>query len=169
LTHDLGRAARWLALPTVALAAIALLAPGRFELAVWIYALILAGAIIAMALLALRRAFPPESTLHVLEPVPRPTARPLSLVRTHNAVVLGSASSFDLHYRLAPRLRTIAAGLLSSRRGVSLATDADRAAAILGPDAWELVRPDRPAPPDRLAAGIPPQRLAGVVDALERI
>jgi hypothetical protein len=164
---DLSGAIRWLALPTVALAGVALLAPGRFELALRIYALLVATAVVVLALLALRRAFPPESALRATGPVPRRTLAPPSLARAHNEVVLGVASSFDLHYRLVPRLRAIAAGLLSSHRNVSLATDPERAAAVLGPGAWALVRPDRPAPRDRLTTGIPPRELAAVVDALE--
>jgi hypothetical protein len=63
----------------------------------------------------------------------------------------------------------VAAGLLSSRRRVSLELDRGTARAILGEDVWELVRPDRPPPEDRLAKGIPPRELARVVDALEAI
>jgi hypothetical protein len=167
--RDLRGAVRWLVLPTIALAGMALLAPGRFELALRIYALVLAGVVIVVALLALRRAFPPESALEVVEPAQRRPLRPTSLGRTHNEVVLGMASSFDLHYRLVPRVRMVAAGLVSSRRNVQLATDPERAAEILGPEAWELVRPERPAPQDRLTTGISPRELAVVVDALEAV
>lgn len=169
MRRDLLGAIRWLAIPTVALALVAALAPGRFELALRIYALLVATAVIVLALLALRRSFPPESVLRASTPPPRRTLKPPSLARAHNEVVLGVASSFDLHFRLVPRLRTIAAGLLSSRRNVSLTTDRERAAAVLGPQAWELVRPDRPAPQDRLTTGIPPRDLAVVVDALEAV
>lgn len=169
MSRDLRGAIRWLALPTVGLAGVALLAPGRFELALRIYALLVATAIIVLALLALRRTFPPESALRETGPAQRRPLRPSSLARTHNEVVLGVASSFDLHYRLVPRLRAIAAGLLSSRRNLSLAADPERSAAVLGEDAWELVRPDRPTPQDRLTTGIPPRELAVVVDALEAV
>ena len=56
-----------------------------------------------------------------------------------------SPGSFDLHYRLVPRLRSIAAGLLASRRRVSLERESRRRRRpILGDTTWELVRPDRP-------------------------
>jgi hypothetical protein len=58
---------------------------------------------------------------------------------------------------------------LRSRRNVSLAENTDTARAILGEETWELVRPDRPAPEDRLAKGIAPSELGKVVDALEAV
>jgi hypothetical protein len=94
---------------------------------------------------------------------------PTSLARIELETALGSAGTFDLHYRLVPRLRSIARGLLSSRRRMSLEQDPQSARAILGQDAWELVRPDRPPPEDRLADGIPARDLARTVDALEAI
>ena len=42
-------------------------------------------------------------------------------------------------------------------------------ATAVGPDVWELVRPDRPPPADRRARGIPPAQLRRVVESLERI
>ena len=93
---------------------------------------------------------------------------PPSLARIELEAALGVTGSFDLHHRLVPRVRSIAAGLLASRRRVSLDADPAAAQAILGDTTWELVRPDRPAPEDRLARGIAQQELAQVVDALER-
>jgi hypothetical protein len=167
--RDLGGALRWLATPTIALGVVAGLAPGRFELALRIYALLLAAAVIVLALLALRRAFPAETALQLSESTQPPPLRPASLARTHNAVVLGLASSFDLHYRLVPRLRGTATGLLAARRGISLEASQDAARALLGEETWDLVRPDRPAPQDRLAPGIERERLARVVGAMEAI
>ena len=76
------------------------------------------------------------------------------------------SSAFDVHYRLRPALVELAAGLLSSRRGIELETDPARARAVLGDDVWELVRPDRPQPTERDAAGIDPASLDRVVEAL---
>lgn len=94
---------------------------------------------------------------------------PPSLARLETLAALGVGNSFDLQFRFIPRLRTITAGLLASRRRVEL--DADQAVArrILGEETWELVRPARPAPGDRIARGITPSELSGVVDALEAI
>jgi hypothetical protein len=167
--RDLAGAARALVLPTIALLGIAAFVPGRLALGVRIYALVLGGAVVIVLVLALRRAYPRESELHATTSRSTRVAPPASLGRIELLSALAVASAFDLHYRLVPRLRTVATGLLSSRRRVSLALDPDGARAILGEHAWELVRPDRPPPEDRLAAGITSRELARVVDALEAI
>ena len=97
---------------------------------------------------------------------PRP---PPTLLRLEQACALGVARSFDLHYRVRPRLREIAAPLLATRRGVTLDGDRDAARNILGEETWELVRADRPLPEDRLASGIPVATLREVVESLERL
>ena len=170
MRRDLRTAAiRVVAPATIALVVVAVVAPGRVELALRIYALLVAVVVIVLALLALRRAFPPETALAAAGPRRRSSQQPASLARAENEVALAVASTFDLHYRLVPRLRDTAAGLLASRRHVSLEASPDTARAVLGEEAWELVRPDRPAPQDRLASGIERERLARVVDALEAI
>jgi len=166
---DLVGAVRGLVLPTLALLGVAALAPGRLELALRIYALVVAGTVVVLALLALDRAFPRETRLDGTRTRPRPAARPPSLARAQNEVALGIASSVDLHYRLVPRLRRIASGLLASRRNVSLADRPDQARAALGDQTWGLVRPDRAAPQDRLTAGLPARELEHVIDALESV
>jgi hypothetical protein len=167
--RDVLGAVRALAVPTIALLGIALVAPGRLELAVRIYALVLCAAIIVVLLLALHRAYPDETALG--QPPRRVVRRmpPPSLGRIEHETALAIAGSFDLHFHLVPRLRAIAAGLLTSRRNVSLEEAPETAREVLGENAWELVRPDRPAPEDRLAKGIPPRELAHVVDALEGV
>jgi hypothetical protein len=166
---DLLGAARVLVVTTLALLGVAAVAPGRLELALRIYALIVAGTVIVLALLALGRAFPPESRLDVTGTRRRPPARPPSLARAQNEVVLGIASSVDLHYRLVPRLRRIASGLLAGRRSLSLTSQSEQARAVLGDQTWELVRPERPAPQDRLTTGIPARDLERVIAALESV
>ena len=44
-------------------------------------------------------------------------------------MTLGTASAYDLHYRLRPTLREIAAGLLADRRGIGLDGEPERARA----------------------------------------
>jgi hypothetical protein len=166
---DLRGAARALALPTAALLAIAAFAPGRVTLGARIYVLILSAVIIVVLLRALRRAYPAEHVLHEQTARLPASARPTSLARIENDAALAVASSFELHYKLVPRLRALATGLLYSRRNVSLTAHPDLAATTLGGDAWELVRPDRPAPEDRLAKGIGTSELDRVVDALEAV
>ena len=168
MRKDLFTAVRSLVVPTIGLIGLAIVAPGRLEVGVRIYALVLSAAAIVVLLRALRRAYPPETALH--EPATTAPERrpPPTLGRIEHEVALGIAGSFDLHYRLVPRLRSVAAGLLEARRKVSLA-QVDTAHALLGEEAWALVRPDRPAPQERLGRGVPPRELERVVDALEAI
>jgi hypothetical protein len=167
--RDLFGAARALVLPTLGLIGLALIAPGRLELGVRIYELILCATAIVLVLLALRRAYPGET------PLPRSASGgaqrtlPPDLERIEHDVALAVAGSFDLHYRLVPRLRALATGLLSARRSISLEKSPEEAHAIIGDEAWELVRPGREAPRERLGKGIAASDLVRVVDSLEGI
>ena len=167
MRRDLLAAARFLVVPTLAVAGFAIFAPGRAELALRIYALVVSATAIAVLVVALRRAYPEETPLLEAAPTAPTRAAPPSLRRIEHAMALGVASSFDLHFRLAPRLRAVAAGLLQARRGSSLSDDAARD--VLGDEGWGLVRPDRPAPGNRLAKGAEPAELERVVHALEAV
>jgi hypothetical protein len=79
------------------------------------------------------------------------------------------ASVDDEYVRLRPLVRDIARQRLADHTGVRLETAPDEAAAMLGPEVWDLVRPDRERPADQHARGISPARLRAVVEALERI
>ena len=170
MKRPLVAALKSLVVPTAAVVVVAGLAPGRASLALRIYALLVCGTALVLALLALRRAFPPEQPLRVY-PRARPERRspPSSLARIEHEAALGVSGAFDLHYRLVPRLRSIASGLLESRRRISLERQPQAARAALGESTWALVRPDRSAPDDRLARGIPPDELARVVESLETV
>ncbi len=167
---DLVRAAKFLVPATLALVFVAAFLPGRLELAARIYALVLSGLVLMLAIAALRGAYPPATAL-------RPKSRrraerrrlPPTLARIEQETALGVAGSFDLHHHLRPRLRAIASALLGTRRGVSLDGDPEGARRFLGDETWELVRRDRPPPEDRLARGLPPSALQRVVDSLEQI
>ena len=91
-------------------------------------------------------------------------ARPASLARVEREVTLATGTAFDLHYRLRPVLEPIAAGLLL-RRGVDL----ERGRELLAAETWDLVRPDRPAPRDRTAPGLPLAEVERVVADLEQL
>ena len=90
--------------------------------------------------------------------------------REHLDRVVSAATSHagDLHLRLRPILREIAADGLR-RRGVELDAQPQAAQALLAPDTWELVRPDRPRPDDAFARGLAPARLDAVLDDLEAL
>jgi hypothetical protein len=91
------------------------------------------------------------------------------LTRQEREVALSVDASFDLHVRLRPTLRLIAAHRLAAQRGIDLDREPERAREVLGDETWELVREDREPPEDRFARGIPVDRLENVVEALERI
>lgn len=170
MKRDLGSAAKVLVLPTLILLLTVGVVPGRLPLVIRLYALVVCAVALGLGLLALRRAYPRATPL-------RPGAGtgsrrrkpPPTLARLEDELALGVARAFDLHHRLVPRLRAIAAGLLSSRRRTSLDAEPDEARSILGEETWELVRPDRPPPEDRLAPGIPPEGLTRVVESLETV
>ena len=170
MKRDVYAAMRFLALPTVMLVVIAAAAPGRLELAARIYALIVGGVGLTVAIRALRRLDSPETPLRTRRgAVDRRRRPPPSLARFEQLAALGVASSFDLQYRLAPHLRELASGLLASRRRIDLAADRESARRILGDETWDLVRPGRPVPEDRLSRGLAPAHLTRVADSLERI
>jgi hypothetical protein len=150
-------------LVTVVFVALLVLQPFGRELALHLYLLALGGLVMLAAVAALpsraRSGF--DAALGRQPPEPR---RPPQLERTERTVTLGVANSFDLHARLRPLLREIAAARLA-RRGIEL--DSPRGREALGEDAWELLRPDRPVPHDRFAAGVEEQRLRRLVEFLE--
>jgi hypothetical protein len=98
---------------------------------------------------------------------PRKTARarPAELVRTERDLTLSSTNAGDLHTRLLPQLREVAAARLAARHDADLADARD----VVGDEAWEYLRADRPAPDDRTAHGLPLRRIASLVDAIERL
>jgi hypothetical protein len=96
---------------------------------------------------------------------PAKPTRPSELVRIEREITLGASSAGHLHTRLLPLLRDAAA----ARLGIDFELHPGRAQAALGDETWELVRPDRLAPADRNAAGLPIRRVRTVVDQLERL
>jgi hypothetical protein len=170
MRRALGRAARILAVPTLAVGFVFAFVPGRAEVAVRVYALVVAAVVLGLFVGGLRRAYPRETPA-------RPAGSraggrrsvPPTLGRLEQEIALGVAGTFDLHHRLRPRLRALASGLLAASRGVDLDRDPERARRALGDEAWDLTRSDRPAPTDRLARGIPIRDLDRVVESLERL
>ncbi len=130
--------------------------------------LIVAGAIATVIAVAALTAWLPVGAP---PPPPRPDAtsrsRPSQLLRIERIVDRSGESGLATHTQLRPLLREIADTRLA-RRGLRLDRD-DEAQALLGPQAWELVRPDRPAPPDGRGGGIPPRELDAVLDRLEAL
>jgi hypothetical protein len=141
--------------------------PGRRELALDLFLLLIASGAVLSLVRALAAATPRA------EPEPAPRQRRSSqrlpeLERTERAVLLSASNAFDVHFRLRPILREIAAQRLSTRRGLSLDGDA-AARTVLGEPTWELVRADREPPDLRFGPGVVARDLREVVAALERI
>ena len=111
-----------------------------------------------------------------LPPLRRAAAAPASTVgegtgdrERLDRVVSGATShAGDVHLRLRPILREVAIDGLR-RHGVELDADPARAQERLAPATWELVRPDRPAPADAFARGLPAEQLDLVLDDLEAL
>jgi hypothetical protein len=165
------RVTQLLLLPTIALAGALALAPERATLAVHVWLLVIL-ALSLLAYLAIVQAAYPRTPSAFAAGLRRPSVvaeRPAALARLEREVSMAGSAAFDVHYRLRPAITELAAELLSARRGIDLAHDPERAKAVLGQDAWELVRPDRPQPSERHGAGIDEATLGRVVTALERV
>jgi hypothetical protein len=146
--------------------------PGRAEVVVRIYVLLLAAFVLAHLLSRLRTSLPERTTSPVdaaLDRRPRSALRVPELERIEREVTLGQSTSFDLHFRLRPTLRRIAYELLRARRGIDLDANPEAARRALGDETWDLVRVDREPPHDRFAKGIDLELLRHVVVSLETL
>lgn len=103
-----------------------------------------------------------------LRPRVRTDLWPAQLVRLERIVEWSGSSGLDAHSRLRPVLVEIANTRLA-RRGLRLERDVGEARRLLGPKAWDLVRPDRPPPEDRDAPGIALGDLEEILNRLEAL
>jgi hypothetical protein len=156
---------------TTVLLVLIVLVPSRRSLFVGIYELVLA-AIAVGALVGSFRIFEPRLGMRSpfeREPEKNEEPQPIAeLDRIDRLVVLGGANEFDLHYRLRPLLRQIAAERLQDLYGIDLDRDPERARPLLGEGLWEVVRPDRQVG-RRSRPGLPATELAGHVARLEQL
>lgn len=159
-------------LATAALLGALALFPGERWLAIRIYLL----AIAALALIALVRiagaAYPAAGDAAfdlALRARPGNADRLEDLDRLTRLVTFASWSAVDWRYRLGPILREIAAHRLATRRGIDLDTQPEAARTVLGPEAWELVRPVQLDPSHRHGPGVELRRLAALIATLEEI
>lgn len=165
------RVTELLGLPTIALGVALVLVPDRAALAVHVWLLVVLG-LALLALLGLARSAYPRTTSPFVASLRQPQVaaeRPGTLARLEREVSIATSSEFDVHHRLRPAVTELAAGLLSSRRGIDLEREPERSRAALGDDIWDLVRPDRPRQLDKLGGGMDEDRLTRIVTALERI
>ena len=98
----------------------------------------------------------------------RAAPRPAPLERIERVVAAARETAGEVHVRVRPLLREIAGPLLR-RQGVRLDSEPDRARALLGDELWDVVRPDRPRPPERRDPGLELTRLERFIGRLERL
>jgi hypothetical protein len=158
-------------LATMFLVAAVLVFPARRHTFFGVYELVLGAIALAALVGSLRalqsRGWEARSPFDPRHEPPDPTVPVAELERIDRLVVLGSSNSFDLHFRLRPLLRQVAAERLHSR-GVPLDRETERARELLGDEVWELVRADRELG-QRSGPGIGLTELDRVVSALEEL
>jgi hypothetical protein len=151
--------------------AVVLIGVDRRDLVLDAY-LVFAGGLVALAAARISsRAFPrPRGTVPaLLSPPPRRYVHPEPLLLAEDDVALAQADQFDVHFRLRPQFREIAAAGLAMQTGIELDREPERARERLSPETWELIRPDRPRPEGAGASGMSTASLSAVIDELERI
>lgn len=165
------RAVKWGLLVTAAAGVAAVASSGAHAIVLDVYLLCI-GAVVLLALVRSTRAQAPaqrtspfDATLAAMRRAPAELGEP-ALVRE---LELSTYNAFHFYARLRPLLRDVAAHRLRSGYGVELDAEPARARELVGSDAWDVVRPDRQPPPDRLASGPTLAELRVVVDELEAI
>ena len=157
---------------TVAAAVALLVLPGRAEIVLDIYVLVIGGFALGVLVAAVRRANPVAASSpfeRALRERERRPERLPDLERIERELTLACQTAADVHFRLRPRLRRVAARLLSAKRGLDLDADPPAARRVLGDELWELVRADREPPHRRDAPGLSLPESERIVAALESV
>lgn len=164
MKHVRWDAVAWIVMAAIGFIIAALAIPGDRRIEFHVFVLAVGAILMSTAISAVRSAVPrgrrSELTraLDAKEPEPPEVD---DLLRMERIVTMGVGSAHDLHARLLPLLRDIAA------------TRLERAGQRPGPDTlgrwWELLRPDRPAPVDRFAPGIREAELRALVGDLQKL
>lgn len=154
----------WIVTATLVFVAVALALPGDRRIAFHIYILVVGAIVMSAVISAVTGAVPRDRRSQLeraLDAKPEPAHEVDELLRMERVVTMGVGSAIDLHVRLLPLLRDIAAARLE-RQGRRPGP------ATLG-RWWELLRPDREPPADRFAPGIPEAQLRELVADLGRM
>jgi hypothetical protein len=160
------------ALATVALVVLLALRPLSTSRAFAIWTLLVAGIALTALVRLSRGGNGPRHARRfesALRGRPEPSSEPVEILRMERELVLGIADAAHAHRRLLPLLRAAAAARLASRHGIELEHRREAARTLLGDEAWELLRPDRPPPADRHGPGMPRERLVAVIERLESL
>ena len=165
---------RWglgVAAATIALLASWWIAPGRRELELDLFVLVVGGISLLAMTSWLKQIAPPggRSELEAaLVSHPRPSPNVQELDRLERELSMGAARAFDLHSRVRPVLREVASAGLA-RRGLELDTRAVPVRELLGDELADLLDPDRQLPDDRQAPGPGLDRIGAAIERLERL
>jgi hypothetical protein len=147
------------------------IAPGRRELELDLFVLVLGGMSV-LALTSWLKQVAPADERSELEAALVPHARQSPTVqeldRLERELSMGAARAFDLHSRVRPILREVAAARLA-RRGLELDPRNEPVRELLGDELADLLDPDRQLPDDRQAAGPGLERLGATIERLERL
>ena len=137
-------------------------------LAIWI--VLVAAIVLTLLVREPRSGGQPRSRFEAaLRGRPAATPVPVELLRMERELELGIAGAGSAYHRLLPLLRSAAAARLATRHGIELERRPDAAQALLGEDAWELLRPDRPEPADRFDPGVPRDRVTAAIERVESL
>lgn len=137
-----------------------------------IYLLVLLGVVmlalfrVARELRKSRAVSPFEAALVAMRTPHQEETAPLDAERD---IELSRIETLHFHVRVRPVLREIAAHRLRTRYAVELDREPERARELLPSDVWDVVRPERPFPSDRLAAGPTLAEQRKLLDGLEAI
>ena len=155
------------AVALVALLAIPKLSNAR-ALAIWV---VLAAALVLVVLVRHAHAHeaPPRRFEEALRGRTVAASQPEELLRMERELILGSADADHAHRKLLPLLRSAASARIAARHGFELERRPEAAQALLGDDVWELLRPDRPEPPNRHGRGIPQEEIASAIARVEAL
>jgi hypothetical protein len=165
---------RWVgfaAVATIALLIARMLEPGRKELELDVFVLVLGGFGLVVLASELRRLAPSaEGSLleDALEPEPHEVRPIAELHRLERELSMAAARQFDLDYRVRPILRDVAAARLE-RRGLSIDSGSPAVRELLGDEFWELVVTDHDPLANRLAPGPGLDGLDRTIARLERL
>jgi len=172
MRHLLSGALFFATLGTIVYVVVRLAQPGRQELELDLYVLLLGSIALATAVLAIREAFPTSNESGIAEALeveaPAPV-RPPDLERTERLLTMGTTTSFDFHFRLRPILREITEQRLADCRGLRLDAGGPEVEEALGEELWGLVRPDRPPPVNRYRADVDRATVQRAVERLESL
>jgi hypothetical protein len=170
----MGAGLRWVGLSVVAVVALVaarMISPGRKDLELDVFVLVLGTFGLLVLAAELRRVAPSAKGSLVedaLEPAPSEERPIADLLRLERELSMASARQFDLHYRLRPILRDVAAARLE-RRGLDLGSGRPAVRELLGDELFELTAAGREPPANRLAPGPGVEGLDRTIGILERL